>query len=100
MSRFPNGGSLVAAEGAKKPLERLHLADRLALTVPEAAESIGVSESHLRNILPDIPHLYLGKRLVIPVKPFEEWLREQAKAEAGRADRMASKILDDLDGFE
>ncbi len=76
--------------------ERLPLGDRLALKVDEAARVVGVSERHLRSILSSIPHLYLGNRLVIPVKPFEDWLREQAKTEKARADQIAEEVLRDL----
>ena len=66
--------------------EALQLANRLALTVPEAAKAVGVSDRHLRSLLPEIPHTYLGGRIVIPVKAFEEWLSEQTKIEKARAD--------------
>jgi hypothetical protein len=76
----------------------VRLADRLALRPKEAAEALGISERHLRTLLPDVPHLYLGNRLVIPVKPFEEWLREQAEAEKSRSDRVAEAIIADIRG--
>jgi excisionase family DNA binding protein len=72
---------------------RQRLAGRLALTVREAAQAIGVSERHLRSLLPEIPHARLGERVVIPVKAFEEWLSEQASAEKTRADQVADEIL-------
>jgi len=73
--------------------EALQLSNRLALTVPEAAEAVGVSERHLRSLLPEIPHTRLGERVVIPVKAFEEWLSEQARAEKAQADQVADEIL-------
>ena len=69
---------------------------RLALTVPEAAAAMGVSERHLRSMLPEIPHVYLGGRVVIPVEPLREWLRAQAQAEKARAERTAREILESL----
>ena len=72
------------------------LACRFALGVEEAAEALGVSQRHLRSILPEIPHLYLGSRLVIPVKPFEEWLRERAKTEGARSDWVAEEVLSEI----
>lgn len=72
--------------------------ERLALTVPEAAKSLGVSERHLRTLLPELPHVHLGGRVVLPIEPLREWLRTQAKAERGRADAMAEEILADLKG--
>ena len=85
----------MSATDAKRE-KRPDLVGRLALTVTEAARSVGVSERHLRSMLPEIPHLYLGNRLVIPVKPFEEWLREQATTEKGRSDRLAEEVLRDI----
>jgi hypothetical protein len=76
----------------------IELADHLALTLAECAAAIGVSERHLRTLLADVPHLYLGNRLLIPVKPFEEWLREQAKAEKSRSDRVAEAIIAEIRG--
>jgi hypothetical protein len=70
------------------------LSDRLGLTVEEAAHSVGVSARHFRSLLPAIPHVYLGGRIVIPVKAFEDWLREQSLAENSRANNLASEILE------
>ncbi len=70
---------------------------RLALSIAEAAASIGVSERHLRTLLPEVPHVFVGNRVVIPVVPLREWLREQAKAEGTRADAVAREILRELD---
>ncbi len=70
---------------------------RLALSIAEAAASIGVSERHLRTLLAEVPHVYVGNRVVIPVEPLREWLREQARVEKTRADAVAREILDELD---
>ena len=72
---------------------RIRLADRLALSIPEAARALGVSEGLLRQLLPEIPHVYLGRRTVIPIGPLEEWLRERATTERKRADGIADEIL-------
>jgi len=79
-----------------KPKTDVQLANRLGLSVAEAAESIGVSERHLRSVLPEIPHCHVGARVVIPVEPLREWLRNRAQAEQTRADDIAAEILDDL----
>jgi hypothetical protein len=76
---------------SKKPFR---LSDRLALNVKEAAEAVGVSERHLRSMLPEIPHSHIGTRVIIPVKPFEEWLRSQTLASKQRADQLANEILE------
>ena len=44
------------------------LGTRLALTVSEAAVAVGVSERHLRDLLPSLPMVRLGGRVVIPVE--------------------------------
>lgn len=50
--------------------------ERLVYTVQEVTEMLGVSRSHVyelirRNI---IPTLDIGKRRVVPKKKFEEWI--------------------------
>lgn len=53
---------------------------RLCLSVFEAAKSVGLSEKHFRDeILPNIPHLRVGRRIVIPVDGLREWLSEQSR---------------------
>jgi hypothetical protein len=77
--------------------ERLSLRDRFALTVAEAAAAIGVSPRFFRDILPDVPHLHLGKRVLIPTKPFEEWLRKRAQEEQSSIDATVDAVLSSLD---
>ena len=69
------------------------LSNRLALSISEAAQSIGVSETHLRNIISEIPHLYLGKRVVIPVDLLREWLRNRIDREQGQVDKIVESTL-------
>ena len=73
------------------------LGTRLALSISEAADAISVSERHLRKLLPEIPHMHIGGRVVIPVKEFEAWLGEQVKAESVEPDRIVDEILDKFD---
>jgi hypothetical protein len=82
----------VSANG-RQDEKRLDLAGRLALSIPEAAMALGVSERLVRDLLPELPHVRLGRRTVIPVGPLEEWLRERAKVEQGRAEKVAEEIL-------
>jgi excisionase family DNA binding protein len=84
----------MTAEKRNKP--EFALANRLALTVEEAAATIGVSERHLRTMLPEIPHCRVGARVVIPVEPLKEWLRGRAQTEKAGADQVAQEILDEL----
>jgi hypothetical protein len=53
---------------------------RFCLSVFEAAKSVGLSEKHFREeVLPHIPHLRVGRRIVIPVDGLRAWLSEQSR---------------------
>lgn len=78
--------------------DAFRLADRLALSLKEAADSMGVSEEHLRRFLPELPHLRLGNRLLIPKDTLRDWLRERAEAGENGVDAAVSEIMDSLDG--
>ncbi len=69
------------------------LDDRLALSLAEAARALGVSERHVREMLSELPHVHLGRRVVIPVDSLREWLRDRARAERSRAEREAAEIV-------
>ena len=73
------------------------LAERLALTVPETAAALGVSERHLRDLLPEIPHAHLGNRIVIPVEQVRKWLAEQTKIEPNRIVETVTEILSEIE---
>ena len=77
---------------ADSPEIAVRLSERLALSVPEAAEAIAVSERLFRELLPDIPHCRLGNRVVIPVAPLSEWLRQQA----GKEQTVVGKAVDEI----
>jgi excisionase family DNA binding protein len=73
---------------------RVHSIDgRLALSLAEAARALGVSERHVREILPDLPHVHLGRRVVIPVEALREWLRDRASVERSQAERAAEELV-------
>ena len=74
----------------------LRLSNRLALSIREAAAAVGVSERTLRQMLPELPHVRLGSRVVIPVALLEEWLRTQSEAEENRVGSEVESILDAL----
>ena len=88
--------ALEISERSAKRGDEFCLANRLALSIKEAAEVLGVSEGLLRTSLPEIPHLHVGTRVVIPVDALRDWLRTQAQAEAGAAAQEADDILDSL----
>ena len=73
------------------------MGDRLGLSVAEAARAIGVSERHLRQSLPEIPHLHVGRRVVIPIDSFREWLSQRAQGESRRVERAVRDVLDALE---
>ena len=71
--------------------------ERLGLSVAEAARAISVRERHLRQSLPEIPHLHMGRRVVIPIDSFREWLLKQADCESRHIERVVRDVLDALD---
>ena len=81
----------------RKPKPEFELSNRLGLTVEEAADTIGVSERHLRSLLPEIPHCRVGSRVVVPVEPLRQWLHERAQAEQQGAEVMAREIVESLE---
>lgn len=53
---------------------------RLGVSIREAAKSVGVSEKHFRQaLLPQIPHVRLGRRVIIPVDALRQFLAEHAR---------------------
>ena len=81
---------------SSKTDQTVELGGRLGLSVAEAARAIGVSERHLRQSLPEIPHLHVGRRVVIPTESFREWLRTRAQGEARRVERAVEDVLETL----
>ena len=79
------------AERAHSPA--LPLADRLALGVKEAARAIGISERKMRELLPAMPHLRVGGRVLIPIDELRAWLRRELEAPRER-------VAEAMRGFE
>ncbi len=52
---------------------------RFGLSIREAAKSIGLSEGAFRELLPTIPHIRAGRRIIVPVDGFKEWLEQRSK---------------------
>ena len=63
--------------------------NRYALTIEEAAKSLGVSMPTMRKIanLNDFPAFRVGKRWIIPCQAFAEWLDKQARERAAMPGR-------------
>ena len=76
--------------------KRLNLADRLALRPKEVAEALGLSERLVREIMPELPKIRVGKALLVPTDCLREWLRAQAKAEQGRVDTAVEELLSEI----
>ena len=70
---------------------------RLALRPKEAAAALGVSERTLREMLPELPHVRMGSRVVIPIDPLREWLLSRSRAEATAAKTAVEEILASLE---
>ena len=58
--------------------------ERVALSVPEAAHSMSLSEGTLRELMrarPDFPVIRVSaNRKIIPVQPLREWLAREVAA--------------------
>ena len=71
----------------------LDLANRLALSPEEAAAALGIGERTLRQILPELPHFYVGRRVLLPVESLRAWAEEQAASEVARSDAIADEVI-------
>ena len=58
---------------------------RVALTVPEAAASLGVSASHFkRHVQPSLRLIRSGSCRMVPVAELERWTQENATLAGGK----------------
>lgn len=73
--------------------QRLSLVNRMALTVEEAAEVLGLSERTVRNWLPRLPHVRFGRAPRIPVDSLRRWLDEQARRQPSRVEEIVREGL-------
>lgn len=55
--------------------------DKLAYSVREFAQALGISARLARELVRQhkVPHLRIGRRVLIPAAEAERWLREQAR---------------------
>ena len=84
----------IAARKASSEVDTpFRLADRLALSIEEAAKALGVSPRHVRGLMPELPHVRLGGRVVFPVEGLREWLQKEAKAEPTKVDRAVNEVM-------
>jgi hypothetical protein len=76
--------------------EPLDLRGRLTLRIEETAQTLGLSERKVREMLPELPHVRHPGVVLIPVDALREWLREHARIEGDRIDTVAREMLDAL----
>lgn len=52
--------------------------EKLAISPNELAKSLGIGKSHTFKLIhtAGFPHIKLGKRIIIPIQPLQEWLKE------------------------
>jgi excisionase family DNA binding protein len=59
---------------------------RLALTPPEAAHSIGVSEDFFtEHVRPDLRLVRRGRKVLVPVAELERWLERESALTLGQS---------------
>jgi excisionase family DNA binding protein len=58
--------------------------ETLALTVPEAARRLGVGRNTLYNAVKrkEVPHIRIGRRVLIPTSALADFLRTSSQAAA------------------
>ena len=68
---------------------------KYAVTVPEAAELLSLSERTVRDLLrddPGFPRVYVGRRVIVPLRALEEWANAKA-ADESRRERKSVRFL-------
>ncbi len=62
-------------------MEGVVKSEKLTLSVPEAAQIVGVSQSKMYEIvkIKGFPTIHIGRRLLVSVKGLERWIEEQAE---------------------
>jgi hypothetical protein len=79
-----------------RPQTAVRLSERLALSIPEAAMAVGISERLMRSLVPEIPHCRLGNRVVIPISLLVEWLCKQAQKDQTVVGKAVNEILEEI----
>ena len=68
---------------------------KYAVTVPEAAELLSLSERTVRDLLhddPGFPRVYVGRRVIVPLRALEKWANAKA-ADESRRERKSVRLL-------
>ena len=74
-------------QGAERKLD---LANRMALRPREVAEALGISERKVRDLLPELPRVYLGTAIVVPVEPLKKMALRRIEARPRRASKRSN----------
>ena len=72
------------------------LQNRLALSIAEAAQVVGLSENAFRTVLPEIDRVYVGRRILIPVTSLQKWLGEAARQDGARNEAIFDELTKDM----
>ena len=72
------------------------LATRFAVSAKELANALGVSERSIRDHQPEIPHVWIGNRILFPVDQVREWLGDRAKAQRSAGEGLANEIMNEM----
>lgn len=77
----------------KRP-DSVDLRTRFALELPEAATALGISESTLRRVLPDLDGVVfrVNSRVLLSVEGLRRWVDQQAH-EADRAAKADAEAI-------
>lgn len=64
------------------------MCEKMTLTVPEAAEAIGLAVCKVYDLchVATFPAFRIGGRWIIPKRDLQEWLSQQVREKAGDAD--------------
>ena len=81
----------------KGAIGSVDLANRLALRPAEVAAALGISESALRRVAPELPRVQIGGLFVYPVAALAKWLDAKATEGESATDRTVREILDSIE---
>jgi excisionase family DNA binding protein len=83
--KTPGKAVKTTSKGVKTPIKakRAPVQERITLKIPEAAQIVGCGIRAIRNGIGagDIPHIRLGKNIVIPRAAFLKWIESSGTSE-------------------
>ncbi len=81
----------------KSPTPPPDLSTRFTVSAAELAAAFGVSERFVRDHQAEIPHVWMGNRILFPVEQVREWLQEKAQTDLAADKQLANDILAGLE---